>query len=65
MYTYACMYIYVSGRPKFSFGFGFGAETGQISSFGRISVSAEFEFLTCGSISVPVENESIHSAKAE
>ena len=53
--------IYSRGRPKF----GFGAKTDQISSFGQISVSAEFEYLIFGSISVSAKNEFIDSAKAE
>ena len=57
------MHAYTRGRPEF--GFGLGAETGQIFSCGRILVSAEFEYFTFGSISVSAENEFIDSAKAE
>ena len=33
--------VYGSGRPNFVFGFGFGAECGQMGIFGGHSVSQE------------------------
>jgi len=38
------------GRPNFSFGFGFGAERGQMGTFGGHSVSAESSRTTFGAL---------------
>jgi len=47
------IWIVVRGRPKFGFGFGLGAESWQMASFGI--VSAEGRKLPFGFLSVSAE----------
>ena len=51
------------GRPKF--GFGFGAESWQMSSFGKVSVSAEAKKLDFGLFSVSAETNIDFRSSAE
>ena len=47
--------VHSRGRPKF--GFGFGAESCQIATFGRVSVSAETAQRTFGLLSASAESD--------